>query len=440
MKKVFIFLALAATLQLANAQSAFDKASQAKLAALEKAQATSQNPKQATKLATWTKLATAYVDVYSASMGSGLIGTSQQNTHLLAGKPQSSEQVTVNGLAFIKDIYPAYNYYYNANGALAVIEITKPLVEDALGKALEAYQKAAELDTKGSKAEEIAAGIGDIVAKYQEEAFYAYTLGNFEVSSNLFESATNASIVEPFNQLDTISLYNAGFVAHEAGLNERAKEVFERCLNEFNYEGEGGEIYAKLGDIYIKLGEDDKGSDLLETGFSKYPESQAILIGLINYYMENNQDTGRLFELINVAKANEPNNASLYYVEGNIHSQLGDIESATVAYDKCTEVNPKYVFGYIGKGILFYNQAMDIADKASEELDDAKYMALVEEYEKYMKSCIDPFESAFEITDDAELKVSIADYLKNAYYRFASSDEASKAAYDKYSKIVSEGL
>lgn len=436
MKKVFIFLALAATLQLANAQSAFDKASQAKLAALEKAQATSQNPKQATKLATWTKLATAYVDVYSASMGSGLIGTSQQNTHLLAGKPQSSEQVTVNGQAFIKDIYPAYNYYYNANGALAVIEITKPLVEDALGKALEAYQKAAELDTKGSKAEDIAAGIGDIVAKYQEEAFYAYTLGNFEVSSNLFESATNASIVEPFNQLDTISLYNAGFVAHEAGLNERAKEVFERCLNEFNYEGEGGEIYAKLGDIYIKLGEGDKGSDLLETGFSKYPESQAILIGLINYYMENNQDTGRLFELINVAKANEPNNASLYYVEGNIYKELKQIENAVAAYMKCSEINPEYEYGYIGAGVLYYENAVELSEKASNEFDDAKYNALVEQFEASLLNALEPFEKAFEITKDETLKVSIAEYLKNIYYRFISKGEQYQAGYDKYDAIA----
>ncbi|MBQ2549591.1 MAG: hypothetical protein II560_00070, partial [Bacteroidales bacterium] len=41
-----------------------------------------------------------------------------------------------------------------------------------------------------------------------------------------------------------------------------------------------------------------------------YPSSQAILIGLINYYVSSNQDTDRLFSLLNDAKKNEPDNAS----------------------------------------------------------------------------------------------------------------------------------
>ena len=67
-------------------------------------------------------------------------------------------------------------------------------------------------------------------------------------------------------------------------------------------------------------------------------------------------------------------------------------------------------------------------------------MALVAEFEKDLKACIEPFEKAYSITKDDSIKVNIAEYLKNAYYRFSSSDEASKAAYDKYAEIVSTGV
>ena len=179
--------------------------------------------------------------------------------------------------------------------------------------------------------------------------------------------------------------------------------------------------------------------DILERGFASHPQSQGILIGLINYYISNQEDPGRLFDLIGQAKQNEPNNASLYYVEGNINKELGKIDEAIAAYEKCAEINPEYEYGYIGEGILFYNQAIDIQEKASNEMDDAKYMVLAEQFEASLKNCIEPFEKAFNITKDEALKVSLAEYLKNACYRFASEDESFKAAYDKYAKIVADG-
>jgi tetratricopeptide (TPR) repeat protein len=126
-------------------------------------------------------------------------------------------------------------------------------------------------------------------------------------------------------------------------------------------------------------------------------------------------------------------------VEGNIYKELGRIEEAIASYEKCAEINPEYEYGYIGEGILYYNQAIDIQEKASNEMDDAKYMVLAEQFEKSLKDCIVPFEKAFNMTKDASLKVSLAEYLKNACYRFASEDESYKAAYDKYAKIVADG-
>ena len=85
---------------------------------------------------------------------------------------------------------------------------------------------------------------------------------------------------------------------------------------------------------------------------------------------------------------------------------------------------------------MFYDLAVEVQEKAQEEMDDAKYAVLVEQFEQYLKGCIAPFEKAYEITKDPELKVSIAEYLKNACFRFREESGDYQAKYDKYNAIV----
>ena len=65
MKKFVAILALAATLFAVNAQAQNKEVAAAK-AALEKAQAAAENPKQNTKLATWLKYGETLVKAYAA--------------------------------------------------------------------------------------------------------------------------------------------------------------------------------------------------------------------------------------------------------------------------------------------------------------------------------------------------------------------------------------
>ncbi|HBH21055.1 MAG TPA: hypothetical protein DDX33_03450, partial [Rikenellaceae bacterium] len=167
-------------------------------------------------------------------------------------------------------------------------------------------------------------------------------------------------------------------------------------------------------------------------------QSQTILVGLINYYIKSGDDTNRLFALLDEAKKNEPTNASLYYVEGNINEELGRLDDAVAAYRKCADVDPNYEWGYIGEGIHFYNLAVSLQEKASNEMDDAKYLALMGEFETALKACIPPFEKAFEMSKDDVVKASVAEYLKNACYRFISEGDEYKAKYDKYSAVVAQ--
>ena len=434
MKKIFLALAILASMQFADAQVKTEGAAKA---ALDKAQTAASNAKKATKVATWTKLGQAYLDAYDAPVGNALVGSSKQEVTLMMNnkKPSSVETVEIGGRAYSKEIYDNCNHYFDETGRLTIVEVTKPVVENPLGGALDAYKKAAELDTKGSKSKDIAAALKSISEKYVNDAYNAYTFGDLNKASELFEDAANAAATAPCSQLDTNSIYNAGFTAWQAGNNERAKGLFEQCI-EAGYLGEDGDVYAKLADILDKLGDKAGSKEVLEKGFEAYPQSQVILIGLINYYVTSGENFDRLFTLLDGAKANEPNNASLYYVEGNIYKETGDEEKAIESYRKCADINPEYEYGYIGEGILLYNRAVDIQEKAQSEMDDTKYAALVTDFEKALKGCIEPFEKAFEITKDNEVKTSIAEYLKNACYRFREEGQDYADKYQKYYDVV----
>ena len=435
MKKFLTVLALAACMNVAFAQQ--NKTVSAAKTAAEAAQAAANNPKKAVKQATWLKLGQTMVDAYTAPMGSGWIGASEQDLQLIMAneKPKKTEKVTVMGKPFVKKVYDTKDYYFNDQGRLEMIVVTKPIYKDALGRALEAYTKANEMDVKAKKAKVIGAAVEDISKKYMDEAYNNYQLGKYEEASVNFEAAANALATAPVSKIDTSAIYNAAFTAWLTGQNERSKGLFEKCVS-YGYYGEDGEAFAKLSDLSDKMGDKDGVIKWLEEGFTKYPQSQSILVGLINYYVSKGENTGRIFELLDVAKKNEPSNASLYYVEGTIHEKLGNSDAAVAAYRKCSEINPSYEFGHIGEGILFYNKAIEIQEKAQNEMDDAKYMALIGEFETALKNCIPAFEKAYELAKADDVKTSIAEYLKNACFRFRTESQEFMDKYNKYSEIV----
>ena len=437
MKRILIALAVLLAVQVADAQT---KSPEAAKKAVESAEAASKDAKKATKVATWLKLASSYMDAYNAPAGSAWLGASKQELQLIMGndRPVSVEEVVLGTDQLIKETYSNKEFYFSPAGQLFLINVTQPVVEDALGGALEAYKKSYEVDAKQSKTKDIVTGLSTIAQKYLDEGMNSYTFGDLVKASQLFEKAVEASATAPLSKVDTTALYNAGYTAWAVKDYERAKNFFEQCLAA-NYYYEGGEVYAKLGDVYTNLGDAKKAAELLEQGFVKFPQSQSILIGLINYYMTSGENADRLFVLIDEAKKNEPNNASLYYVEGNIYKELKNYDKAVESYMKCAEINPAYEFGFIGAGILYYERAVELSEQASNEFDDAKYNALVEQFEKALLDALEPFEKAYNVTKDDNLKVSIAEYLKNIYYRNISKGAEYEAAYNKYNEVVKTG-
>lgn len=434
MKRILIALSLILSLTMVSAQP--KNAADAQKA-VTKAATAAADAKKAAKPATWISLAKAYIDAYDQPSKNILTGTPQTEVKLFLKDQQvlgTSEKKGAEA-SYTVDSYADKDLYYNSDGVLEFYLVTKPAVEgDLLGKAVEALEKAKSVDAKGSKAKDINQLMQDIHGKIANEALSEYLGGNFEKAANLFKQAAACAENPILGKVDSLNTYYTALVSNMAGNKGQAIDYYKRCLDLGFYQN--GNTFSNLAEVYRSSGDTLACKDVLEKGFVQFPENDGILIGLINLYIDSKDDTGRLFELIHAAQNLNPTNASLFYVEGNVYKQLGDVENAAKLYLKSAEVDPKYTFAPLGLGALYYDKAIELQTKAGEELDDNKYFALIKEMDGYLEKAIDPFEKSFNLTEDNELKSAIAEYLKNIYFRLRDKNPEYEALSKKYEAFL----
>lgn len=407
------------------------------LKAFEKAKKESLDAKKASNPVTWIKLAETYTVIFDAPIKSVWIGASRVELKVLLKDQRitSTETKKVQNTTFSVDVFDDKELYYAEDGTLAAWKVTKQYLEgNLLNEAFLALVKAAEVDTKNAKTKDIFDQLVALKTRYQNEAMSAYALGDFVKASDNFEASLNTSSHKLVNQIDTVIIYYTGLTANMSKDYNRAKTYFQKAIDN-GYDAKG-DAYSYLSEAYKGISDVEKAKEALVAGFTKYPTNQSILVSLINIYLESNDDPKKVLELIKKAQENEPTNASLYYAEGNVWKNLKDVDKAIECYKKSVEIDPKYYFGTFAVGAAYYDRAVDIQTKASEEVDDAKYEILVKQLEMNLESAIQPFESCFASSTDNEVKAVVAEYLKNIYFRFREKNEIYKAGYEKYSSFL----
>lgn len=434
MKRILLAVSLILSITAVSAQP---KTAADAQKAIEKAKTAAQDAKKAAKPATWINLAKAYVEAYDQPTKNLLVNTPQMEVKLFLKdqKILGTEEVKGTESSYTVDHYADKDLYYNENGILEMWKVTKPAAEgDLLGEALNCIEKAASVDPKGSKKKDLQEMVENIHGKLNNEALANYLIGDFPSAAKLFQKTVDSYASPVTGKIDSLNTYYSAMVANMAGDTESAIKNYNKCIDMGFFQE--GNVFSNLADIYKNAGDMEKRKETLEKGFSSYPQSQGILVGLINLYRESGSDNTTLFDLLHTAQANEPTNASLFYVEGDIYKQLGDVEKAAEFYGKSVEVNPDYVYGPLGQGILYYENAVKIQDEAANEFDDAKYMALVEKIDESLTNAIEPFERAFSMTEDKEIKMAVAEYLKNIYFRLREKNEGYAASFEKYNNFL----
>ena len=431
MKKLFLVLALACSLQVAFAQ----KSDADMQKAVDKALAASQDAKKGQKAKTWMDLGKAYMTAYAnptANITQGL----DKNTFSMMNKekPISVTNVVMDGQPFEKMELSHCNVYFNAAGMLVLTEVTHPSVPgDLLGEAAKAYAKAFEL---GAKAEDVAPKMKDVVDAYYNDAFTAYSLGDMAAASKLFEGSYNVSVTPPSAETNIDAAYNAAFTALAGKDYDQAEKYYKTCLSK-GYTSEGN-VFASLSECALAKADTLSAKAYLANGLTQYPDNAAILTNLINLYLQTKEDPAKIVELLDEAKKAMPDNPSLFYVEGNIYSGIKDYEKAEAAYEKALEINQNYDMAWYGKANVALKKAEDLIDEreALDVREWKKYDELTAQVVETYKTAIAPFEKCYEVSEIPEVKAAAADFLKRLNFQLRNEDPKYQAAYEKWEKIV----
>jgi len=404
---------------------------------VDKAVSASLDAKKATKAATWTNLGKTYLTAYTNPTSAVAYGVDRATWDMMftKEKPSAEEVVSAGDATYTKLSYSHFDAYFNAMGQLEFTVVTKPSISgDALAEAAKAYAKAYEL---GAKEADVDAKLQEIVNHYNSAAYSAYTLGDYARASKLFAGAAEVSYMAPCSKPADDSAFNAGLTAASVGDNDTALKYYQICLSR-DY-GENGDIYARISDIYGKMGDTAKQKSILEEGFAKYPENQSILIGLINYAEANNEDPNYVLSLLDKAKVNDPTNASIWGVEGNILAQMKRYDEAVAAFTKAIEIDPSYHYALYAWGKMWYDRAVEFqvaADELPLTAPQREYDAIIANRDEAVTKCIEPLEKCFNESQEIDYKVACAEYLRRAYYQLSNSTNDYKAKSDSYKEYV----
>lgn len=305
----------------------------------------------------------------------------------------------------------------------------KEFCKDPLGDAYEAYEKAIELDPKGTMKKRIitnmiynslALDLYNEGSKHFENQDFKSALKSFETQIKITESDKYAGVV------DTGMYYNAGLAALNSQNYQKALQYFDKCA-EMKYLGITP--YYQMYESYLGMGDTTKAESILTSLPEKFPGDKSITLQLADLYIKSGKYDEALKHL-KVAKEDDPNNYSLWFAEGIIYLNQNKFDDAIAMLSKSIELKPDLYDSQYGMGAAYINKASDMVVKANEIMDVNKYGAAIDEAMAVFAKALPFMEKAHELKPD---DVFALRSLKELYYRMKMTDkyEAVKAQLDK---------
>ena len=295
----------------------------------------------------------------------------------------------------------------------------KAFYTDPLGESYTAYEKAMELDPKGSIKKKIITN-----QIYSSLAMDFFSQGSTQFEAKDFPNAlksfeTQIIIAESdkyIGAVDTGMYYNAGLAAINSNKYDAAIKYFEKCA-EMKYLGITP--YYQIYESYLGLGDTVKAESVLMGLNEKFPNDKTITLQLIDLYIKSNKHDEAL-KYIKVAKETDPSNATLFFAAGIIYLNQSKYDEAIVELTKSIEMNPNVYDAQYGLGAAYINKASDMFVKANEIMDVKKYSDAIDEANIVYAKALPYMEKAHELNPQ---DVYAMRSLQELYYRLKQTDK-----------------
>jgi len=295
----------------------------------------------------------------------------------------------------------------------------KAFYTDPLQEAYTSYEKAIELDPKGSIKKKIITNMiynslaidlfSEGSAKFEAKD-YTGALKSFETQIAITESDKYAGAI------DTGMYYNAGLAAVNSAKYPQAIKYFEKCA-EMKYLGITP--YYQIYESYLGLGDTAKAETTLKNLPAMFPNDKTITLQLIDLYIKSNKNDEAL-KYIKVAKETDPNNYSLFFAAGIIYLNQNKYDDAITELSKSIEIKGDLYDTQYGLGAAYINKASEMFVKANDEMDVKKYTAAIDVANAVYAKALPYMEKALELKPD---DVYTMRSLKELYYRLKQTDK-----------------
>lgn len=227
-------------------------------------------------------------------------------------------------------------------------------VPNSLVETFNAFIKTKELDSEKEFAKDTDERLKIIAYQFYNEGVNQCKTKEFEHAIKSFDYTLK---IIPNDQQ---ALFNSAYAAHTLGDNPKTKHFYHKLI-EINYPEP--KIYHLLSEIYKNEKDTVNALKVIQTGRSKYPNNNVLIIDELNIYLHSGRQKeaiSKLHEAINL----EPNNSTLYFALGVANDKIKIITDAESAYKKAIEIKPDYFDAVYNLGALYFNHAVDLFNEA----------------------------------------------------------------------------
>ncbi len=312
------------------------------------------------------------------------------------------------------------------------------LEEEPLEKAVEAIEKAQELDETNINLLDIQQTLIVLAEALFNEGAEAYNENEFSSASNYFLNAYNVS--DMYGTVDTSTLYNAGLSAELAQNFDEAYEIYTDVAA-LDYDQPF--LYSSLANISLRNKDFEEAEKWIKKGRDLYPDELDLIFVEANVYLTsgNIPEARRVLEL---AIDRDPENANLHYAFAVNYDQMSKdtmfteeerefaFNEAINSYKTAIELKPDYFDAIYNLGALYFNQGIQLFVKADDILRQGysnenlkKANELEERSKRIWREDAQPYlEKAFDLIDeDDENYEVVLRSLRELYMRTGQSEK-----------------
>jgi tetratricopeptide (TPR) repeat protein len=179
------------------------------------------------------------------------------------------------------------------------------------------------------------------------------------------------------------------------------------------------------------------GLEVLKKGRAAYPNDINLLLNETDFYIKSNKSAEALANLNQAIQA-KPNDHILYFARGNMYDNLSNpkdakgkelekpkdaeekMKLAEADYKKSLEIKADYFDALYNLGALYYNNGVNLGNKANTITDQKKYEAEIKRANDEFNKAVPMLEKAHSLNEKDKATIVA---LKNIYYRLQMKEK-----------------